>query len=170
MVALYTRRNFVFDKHCHTVYEFTVNNFILLSKKFSLSSLKVELTVAVKTSLLQYKLALRRSTQKPCSYHTNHTYWTQLTKLLWRRIVSRVYETVERPFVRLSVPLIDVAGGFAAERPAGRRYRSTCACCRRAQQQRRRSTALSSKYGQCRVDSRGTRLNTDFFKRQTYIV
>ena len=34
--------------------------------------------------------------------------------------------------------------------------------CRRAQQQRRRSTtALSSKCGQCHVDSRGTRLNNE---------
>jgi len=41
-------------------------------------------------------------------------------------------------------------GGFAAERSAGGTYRSSAA----AQQQRRRSTALSSKCGQCHVDSR----------------
>ena len=42
---------------------------------------------------------------------------------------------------------------YAAERRAVRRYRSTAADAG-AQQQRRRSTALSSKCGQCRVDSR----------------
>ena len=58
-------------------------------------------------------------------------------------------------------------GGFAAESRAGSRYRSTAAG---AQQQRRRSTALSSKCGQCRVDSGGTRLNTDlyFTKKLSY--
>jgi len=44
-------------------------------------------------------------------------------------------------------------GGFAAERPAGRRHRSIAAGAG-AQQQRRRSRALSSKCGQCHVDSR----------------
>jgi len=42
-------------------------------------------------------------------------------------------------------------GEFAADRSAGRRYRSTAAG---TQHQRRRSTALSSKCGQCRVVSR----------------
>jgi len=56
-------------------------------------------------------------------------------------------------------------GGFATERHAGRRYRSTAV----AQQQRRRSTAISSKCGQCHVDSRGTRLNTDLLKLQIHI-
>jgi len=55
-----------------------------------------------------------------------------------------------------------VAGGFAAERPVGRRYQSI-ALGAGVQQQRRRSTALSSKCGQCHVDSRGTRLNRDLF-------
>jgi len=41
-----------------------------------------------------------------------------------------------------------VAGGFAAERPADRIYRSTAAG---AQQQQRRGTALSSKSGQRHV-------------------
>jgi len=44
-----------------------------------------------------------------------------------------------------------MAGGFAAERPAGRTCQSTAAgasCrCKHAQQQLRRSTALSSKCG-----------------------
>jgi len=44
-------------------------------------------------------------------------------------------------------------GGFAAERPAGKTYRSTAAGTG-AQQQRRRSTAFSSKCGQSHVDSR----------------
>ena len=43
-------------------------------------------------------------------------------------------------------------GGFAAERSAGRRYRTIAGA--GAQQQRRRSTAHSSKCGQCHVDSR----------------
>jgi len=42
-------------------------------------------------------------------------------------------------------------GGFAAERPAESRYRSM------------QATALRSKCGQCHVDNRGTRLNTDLF-------
>jgi len=72
---------------------------------------------------------------------------------------------MKRYSVRLSVRLSHrstdaaVAGGFAAERPAGMRYRSIAGA--GAQQQRRRSTALSSKCGQCHVDSGGTRLNTD---------
>jgi len=72
-----------------------------------------------------------------------------------------IYETVQRLSVRQSVPSFDSSsayGGFAAERHVGRRYRSTAAG---AQQQRSRGTALSSKRGQCHVDSRGTRLNTD---------
>ena len=48
-------------------------------------------------------------------------------------------------------------GGFAAKRHAGTRYRSTAGA--GAQQQRRRSTALSSKRGQCHVESRVTRLS-----------
>ena len=65
-----------------------------------------------------------------------------------------------RPSVRLSHRFTAAAacGGFSAERPAGRRYRSTAAG---AQQQRRRNTAFSSKCGQCRDDSRNTRLNMD---------
>ena len=74
---------------------------------------------------------------------------------------SRVYESVERPSVRLFHRSTAAAacGGFAAERRAGREYRSTAAGVG-AQQQRRSSTAFSSKCGQCHVDSRGTRLNT----------
>ena len=65
-------------------------------------------------------------------------------------------ETVERPSVRLSVPshqspAAAACGGFAAEHPANRRYRWTAGA--GAQQQRRRGRC-----GQCRVDSRGTRL------------
>ena len=97
----------------------------------------------------------------------------------------RVCKTVRRPsvclslcllislflFVSLSVslsPCLSVClsvpsfarrcGGFAAERRAGRRYRSTAAS---AQQQRRHSTALSSKCGQCHVDNQGMMLDTD---------
>ena len=77
---------------------------------------------------------------------------------------SRVYESVDRPSVRLFHRSTAAAacGGFAAERRAGREYRSTAAGAgaQAAQQQRRSSTAFSSKCGQCHVDSRGTRLNT----------
>jgi len=76
--------------------------------------------------------------------------------------ISRVYEAVERPsvspFVRLSLPSTkSSSGGFAAERPAGRRYRSItgAASLHGAQQQMRA----------CHIDSRGTRLNTDLFER-----
>jgi len=72
-----------------------------------------------------------------------------------------------RTSVRLSVCLSHqstaACGGFAAEHPAGRRYRSIAGAC--VQQQRRRGTALSSKCGQCHVDSRGRRLNTDLLQR-----
>ena len=47
--------------------------------------------------------------------------------------------------------------GFAAECCVSRRHQSTVA----GAQQQRRSMAFSSKCGQCHVDSRGTRLNTD---------
>jgi len=58
----------------------------------------------------------------------------------------------------MSIPLFDrISGGFAAERPVSRKYRSAATG---VQQQRRRSTALSSKCGQCHDDSRGMRLNT----------
>ena len=77
---------------------------------------------------------------------------------------SRVCVTVECPSVRLSVPSTDIssgvrrvcclAPGWQEIQIDSRRWRT--------QQQRCRSTALSSKCGQCRVDSRGTRLNTDF--------
>ena len=64
-----------------------------------------------------------------------------------------------RPFVRLSHRSTAAAacGSFAAERRAGRIYRSQRSAATR------RSTALSSKCGQCHVDSRGRRLNTDLF-------
>jgi len=52
----------------------------------------------------------------------------------------------------LSAPL---AGDIASQLPAPR------ISSRRAQQQQRHSTARSSKCGQCRVDSPGTRLNTE---------
>ena len=54
-----------------------------------------------------------------------------------------------RPSVCLSRRSIAAAewGGFAAESPEGRRFRSITGA--GAQQQRRRSTALSSKCGQC---------------------
>ena len=62
------------------------------------------------------------------------------------------YETVKRPSVCLSHRSTAAAacGGFAAERRAGRRSRSTA------------GAALSNKCGQCHVDSRGMRLNTDY--------
>ena len=70
---------------------------------------------------------------------------------------SRVYKTVRCPSVRLSHKsnAATACGGFAAERRTRKRYRSTAPGAR--QQQRRspgRSTALSSKCGQCHVDSR----------------
>ena len=76
---------------------------------------------------------------------------------------------MKRPSVRLSVCRIAAAtaGGFAAERPAGRGVLIDSS---RAQQQRRRSTALGSKCGQCRVDSRGTRLSTQTCLSVTYVV
>ena len=72
-----------------------------------------------------------------------------------------------RPSVRLSHQSTAAAacGGFAAKHPAGRRYRSIAGA--GAQQQRRRSTAISRKCVQCRVDSRGTRLNTDLSRNKT---
>ena len=58
-----------------------------------------------------------------------------------------------------------VAGGFAVQRHAGRIYQWRAPAprsnWRHAQQQQGRSKAQSSKCGQCHVDSRGTRLNTD---------
>ena len=54
-------------------------------------------------------------------------------------------------------------GGFVAESPADKRYQSIADV--GAQQQRPRSS--SSKCGQCRVDGRGTRLNTDLFCKDT---
>jgi len=72
---------------------------------------------------------------------------------------SRVRPSI-RPYFRLSVrlyiPSIDSSsssGGFADGRLAGKQCRSIAGD--GAQQQQRRSTALSSKCGQCRVDSRG---------------
>ena len=62
-----------------------------------------------------------------------------------------------RPFVCLSHRSTAAAacGGFVAERPACRRYRSTAV------------PALSSKRGQCHVDSRGTMLNTGLLHTQS---
>jgi len=74
---------------------------------------------------------------------------------------NRVYKTVRCPSVCPSVSLSHqsnaaaACGGFAAERRTRKRYRSTAPGAR--QQERRspgRSTALSSKCGQCHVDSR----------------
>jgi len=64
-----------------------------------------------------------------------------------------VYKTIRCPSVRLSYQSNAAAacGGFAAERRTHKRYRSTAPG---AQQQQRRSPALSSKCGQCHVDSR----------------
>ena len=52
------------------------------------------------------------------------------------------------------------AGGFAADRRAGRRYRSIAAGAVL------QAPALSSKCGQRHVESRGTRLNTDLINSQ----
>ena len=99
--------------------------------------------------------------------------------LVFDRIVCGA-GSMKRSSVRLSVCLSHrsptataaACGGFVAESPAGRRFRSTgrARCGRRAgaasagaQQQQRCRTALSSKYGQCRVDSRGSRLSADLF-------
>ena len=78
--------------------------------------------------------------------------------------------SMQRAFIRLSVCLSHLsaasraAGGFTAEPPAGRRYRSIAAsaaysAAQTHQQQRRRSTALSSKCGQRHVYSRRRRLS-----------
>ena len=104
----------------------------------------------------------RRNIQSRLATIKVYAYWNRL-------------ESMKRSSFRLSVCLSHrstaaaACGEFAAERPADGRYRSTSAgasahsSCRRAQQQRRRCTALSNKRGQCLVDSRGTRLNTDLF-------
>jgi len=91
-----------------------------------------------------------------CTYcHCLHSMW------------GRVYKTVERPSVRPSVSLSrrSTAGAacsrFATECPVDRRYQSLPGT--GTQQQRHRSTVHSNKCGQCHVDSRGTRLNTDLF-------
>ena len=76
---------------------------------------------------------------------------------------SRVYETAERPSVRLSVPSIDSSS--EQRRAAGlllSAVREWTVAGADAQQQRRRNTTFSSKCGQCHIDSRGTRLNTDY--------
>jgi len=80
-------------------------------------------------------------------------------------LFHRVYETVERPSVCLSHrPTEAETCGFAAERPACRQEISIDIGHQRlAVQQWRRSTEHSSKCGQCRADSRGTRLKTDLF-------
>jgi len=90
---------------------------------------------------------------------------------------SSVYETVERPSVRPSVRLSHrstaaaVCGGFAADRllhdapVAGVPRCGLRAAGAGTEQQQRCSTALSSKCGQCHVDSRGTRLNLDLFTK-----
>jgi len=56
--------------------------------------------------------------------------------------------------------------GVAAERPVGRRYRSTAVGAQ--QQRRRRTTAVSSKCEQCHVYSRRRRLNTDLLPTRRY--
>ena len=77
----------------------------------------------------------------------------------------RLYETVECLSVCLSVcPIVrQPLRRAAAECTASSEYRDSAGA--GAQPQRRRhgarSTTLSSKCGQCRVDSRGTRLSTD---------
>ena len=75
-----------------------------------------------------------------------------------RSMRSRVYETVERPSVHLSVcPVIGGVRRVCCWARAGRRCRSTAA----AVGQRRRSTALSSKREECHVDMRCRNLNTE---------
>jgi len=59
-------------------------------------------------------------------------------------------------------PAAATCGGFAAERRAGRRYRSTAAAAGRpAAAALRRSTALSGEREQCHVVSRRRKLKTD---------
>ena len=79
---------------------------------------------------------------------------------------SRVYVTVERPSVCLSrqSTAATVAGGFAAERPAGRRYRSTAAGAVL------QAPALSSKSGQRHLEIRRRRLKTDSTSNQSHEV
>jgi len=76
----------------------------------------------------------------------------------------RIYVTVQCPSVcRFHRSVAAVAClGFAAGRPAGKRYPSTAGADAQ-QQRRRRGMTLSSKYGQCHVYSRRRRLNTDLF-------
>jgi len=75
---------------------------------------------------------------------------------------NRIYETIKRLSVRLSVCSIDrpqqqrAADFVLNDRRPGDIYRllhSAPAAGAGAQRQRRRSTALSSKCGQCRADS-----------------
>jgi len=72
-------------------------------------------------------------------------------------VCPSVHLSVRQPAHRSTAAA--ACGGFAAERPADRRYRSIAGS--GAQQQRRRSTALSNKCGQCHADSRGMTLNAD---------
>jgi len=69
-----------------------------------------------------------------------------------------------RPSVRLS-HRSSAYGWFAAERPGRGQEISIDSWRRRsaATAPQHGAAALSSKYGQCHVDSRGTRLNTDLF-------
>ena len=78
---------------------------------------------------------------------------------------SRVYETVERPSICLSVPSIDSSSGVrrvSCWTPRGRRYRSIADA--GALQQSRPSTVLRSKCGHCHVDSRGTKTDLLYYK------
>ena len=83
--------------------------------------------------------------------------------------VEQVSVTVKRPSVGLSICLSHrstsaaACGGFAAERPPGRRYRSIAGA--GAKQERYRSTALGSKCGQCHADSRRTSLTYVLLRR-----
>ena len=84
---------------------------------------------------------------------------------LTHRPSSRVYVTVRCPSVCLShrSTAATAAGGFAAERHAGRRYRSIAAGTVL------QATALSSKCEQCLVESRRRRLNTKLFTLRYFL-
>ena len=90
---------------------------------------------------------LQRERHSTCTLFSKHSLFISSSEVL--------SPTFVRPSVCLShrSTAAVARGGFAAERPADRTYRSIAADAG-VQQQRRRSTALSSKCRQCRVDSR----------------
>jgi len=78
---------------------------------------------------------------------------------------SRVYVTIERPYVRPSVrPSVCLSHRSTAATPVGAFAAERLRTDDGVGERRAAGTpALGSRYGQCHVDSRRTRLNTDLF-------